>query len=591
MVWKSVSKDKYLYKRGNRYYVRRRVPADLRNILGKEFLIAALHTDDVKEATRLANFVNADHQRQLDEASGRLYPPENSRKLDDLPTQEIEQMVHIWFSNRSRAAAIAFAREDLAAHDFRAQSDLKLRQQELAQKASLLSLPDDPSHAELLAPAINHLVTANGLAYRYRTAGPLTIKSRLQIVANASGYKYRLFIDLVRRSYLELLRQEIAQLASVSYIVDDPELMEALTTPRRRGRRTITLGELVEEFKSDPNRKDMRKKVELDYNLLFRVMDEVIGLDRRLKDVDRSDCRAVRELLIRLPSNSTKLYGNLTFAEAAEQGAKDARAVLSGTTVNSYLHKMSALFNYAVAEERMDKNPARKLGLEGFEHNEEDRKPFSTQQLEKIFAAPIFTGCENEGRGWSKPGAKRPKGTKFWVPLIGLYQGMRLNEICQLGIDDFAWEDGVSFFYVRPTENGSRVKTEAGRRKVPLHPRLEAIGFVDYHSEQKKRGTERLFPDLKRDSRGYYSDGFQKWFSRLLEKQSASAERTSFHSFRHNWRDAMRNAGVPQERVRLIGGWKRTATDEHYGSNLPLQEVRIEIAKITYAGVKSLGAL
>ncbi|PST22268.1 hypothetical protein C7U60_13660 [Mesorhizobium plurifarium] len=141
----------------------------------------------------------------------------------------------------------------------------------------------------------------------------------------------------------------------------------------------------------------------------------------------------------------------------------------------------------------------------------------------------------------------------------------------------------------------------APHRNPPLPPRIQQPKTAGANSkldktwgqgqEQKKRGTERLFPDLRRDSRGYYSDGFQKWFSRLLEKQSASEERTSFHSFRHNWRDAMRNAGVPQERVRLIGGWKRTATDEQYGSNLPLQEVRKEIAKITYAGVKSLGAL
>jgi integrase len=591
VAWKSVSKDKYLYQRGNSYYVRRRVPIELRGIIGKEFLIASLKTGDFKEASRLANYVNKDHQTLLDDAAGRLFPAENNRKLDDIPAGEIEQMVLAWFANSNRASAVAFAREDLSSYDFREQSDLKRRQQELTQKFNLLSLPDDPSHDELLAPIFNHLITSHGLAYRYKTVGPITLKSRLELVANRTGYKYRLFADIVRRAYLELLRQEIAQLGAVSYVIDDPELKDAINPPSRRAKRTVTLGELIEEFKGDPNRKSMRKKVELDYSLLFRVMDEVIGFDRRLKDIDRNDCRAVRELLMKLPSNATKLYRGMTFSDAAEQGATDGRAVLSGATVNSYLHKMSALFNYAVAEERMDKNPARKLGLEGFEHNEDDRRPFSNEQLEKIFSAPIFVGCENDGRGWSTPGPNRPKGAKFWVPLIGLYQGMRLNEICQLGVGDFDIEGGIAFFHVRPTENGNRVKTDAGRRKVPLHPRLEGLGFVEFHRAQKKRQVERLFPDLKRDSRGYYSDGFQKWFSRLIERQTASQERTSFHSFRHNWRDAMRNAGVPQERVRLIGGWKRTATDEQYGSNLPLSEVRKEIAKVIYSDVKALSAL
>lgn len=591
MKWKSVVRDKFLYLRGGTFYVRRRVPTHLRKVVGKEHLIASLKTTDLKEAARLAIYVNRDHQKLLDDAEGRRLPAERVRKLDDLPTGEIEQMVHTWFANSVRAAALVFTGENIATRTFEEQSDVEQRKHELAQVHSLLSIPNHSSHDELLAAVIGHLARANGLAYRHKASGGITINSRIELIADRSGYKYRLFVDLVRRSHAELVRQEIAQLQSAPYTVEDDELREVVTPPSRKARRTVTLGELVEEFKSDPNRKQMRKKIELDYGLLFRVMDEVIGFDHRLKDLDRDHCRSVRDILMRIPANCTKLYPGSTFAYAAEQGDKDGKPRLSGTTVNSYLHKMSALFNYAVAEERMEKNPARRLGLDGFEHSEDDREPFSNDQLERIFSAPIFTGCQDDDRGWATVGDERPKGTKFWVPLIGLYQGMRLNEICQLAVDDFACDDGVCYFHVRPSLAGARVKTSAGHRRVPIHPSLLSLGLEDFCKARVRAGSGRLFPDLRRDTRGYYSDSFQKWFSRLLVKQGASRKRTSFHSFRHNWRDAMRNAGVPQERVRLIGGWKRTATDEQYGSDLPLPIVAKEIAKIEYRSVSALSSL
>lgn len=569
-------------------------------------LITSLKTSDFKEASRLATFVNADHQRLLDEVSGRLYPPENSRKLDDLSGDEIEKIVTDWFSNSYVARANYFAGGDLyepETDEVEGKEELEERRLKVVKELQLLSLPAHPMHDALLRRTLQLIAQRNGLATRRVKKDALTF--RLDLVANVAGWKYRFLFDLVRRATVELMRQEVEQIAAIPTRIRDADLQEAMNSPRRRGKRTVTLAELIEEFKADPNRKDMRKKVELDYALLFRVMDEVIGHDRRLRDIERDDCKRVRDLLIRLPANSTKVYRGLTFAQAAEQGEKDGRSTLSPTTVNSYVHKMSALFNYGVVEERIDKNPSRKLGLEGHEHSEEDRNPFSSAQLEKIFSAPVYAGCQDDGRNWSKVGTQRPKGTKFWVPLIGLYHGMRLNEICQLRLEDIKQESCIYFFDIRPDiagdksttemskdgEGGKRTKTASSRRRVPVHPRLEELGFLSFVKAQREAGKHRLFPDLNKDGRGYYSDGFQKWFTRMLEKQGAKEKKTSFHSFRHNWADEMRLAGVTQERRRLIGGWKRTATDERYGSDLPLSEILVEVTKAQFQSVKALQAL
>lgn len=604
MAWKSISRGKFLYLRGRSFYVRRRVPVDLREEIGKEFLIRSLNTSDFKEASRLASFVNAEHQRLLDQASGRRVSSSDVRNLDNLSGDEIEKIVTNWFSSSYVAQANYVGGDELYELDEYELAEEAAEQHEgrirSVKNIQILSLPDHPMQEPLLRRTMQLIAERNGLETRRVKKDVLS--NITEIASDKKGWKYRFFFDLVRRATVELRRQEVDYAALLPTYIRDEELKEAMHSPRSKGKRTVTLAELIEEFKSDPSRKAMRKKVELDYSLLFRVMDEVIGYDRRLKDIERDDCKRVRDLLLRLPTNCTKIYPTLTFERAAEHGQKDGRKLLSPTTVNSYVHKMSALFNYGLVEERIDKNPAKKLGIDGHDHSDEDRNPFDLDQLARIFAAPIYTGCEDDKRNWANKGVAKPKGTKFWVPLIGLYQGMRLNEICQLRLEDVKKEEDIFYFDIKPDQlsadtlnaadvGGKRVKTASSRRRIPIHPSLTELGFMSFVESQREIGERRLFPDLKKDGRGYYSDGFQKWFSRFLIKVGAKKPKSSFHSFRHNWADAMRLAEVPRERRLLIGGWKKTSTEEMYGSDFPLRTIYNELCKVKYDKVKALNDL
>lgn len=185
MAWKSISKDKYLYTRDGRFYVRRRVPTELRDAVGREFLIVSLNTSDRKEASRIANRVLADHQKLLDEAAGRLYPPENSRKLDDLSADEIEKIVVDWFSNRYVAQANHFAGGDLVEphlDELPDAEDLHLRKLRLAKDVQFLVLRKHPAHQAILRNTIQAIAQRNGLALR--RASKLAMDRRMKIVAN-----------------------------------------------------------------------------------------------------------------------------------------------------------------------------------------------------------------------------------------------------------------------------------------------------------------------------------------------------------------------------------------------------------------------
>ncbi len=61
-------KQPNLWRRGSVYYLRMRVPADIREALGKEFVVQSLKTSDRKEAIHRLRIVLGEVQKQFDEA-------------------------------------------------------------------------------------------------------------------------------------------------------------------------------------------------------------------------------------------------------------------------------------------------------------------------------------------------------------------------------------------------------------------------------------------------------------------------------------------------------------------------------------------
>lgn len=63
----------------------------------------------------------------------------------------------------------------------------------------------------------------------------------------------------------------------------------------------------------------------------------------------------------------------------------------------------------------------------------------------KAFDAPLYRGCMDDGASYAMPDRAVP-GVVYWIPLIALYTGMRLNEICQLDVADIQIVEGVDLF-------------------------------------------------------------------------------------------------------------------------------------------------
>src|SRR5690606_29928133 len=129
-----------------------------------------------------------------------------------------------------------------------------------------------------------------------------------------------------------------------------------------------------------------------------------------------------------------------------------------------------------------------------------------------IFSAPLYTGCRDDGHGYATPGQERPRNARFWIPLLSMFGGLRLNEACQLDVADIQRIDGVDCFVItersESEQNDKRLKTATSERIVPVHDTLLGFGFMDVVRQRKRAGETKLFGEVAMGATGYRSSTF-----------------------------------------------------------------------------------
>lgn len=541
-----------LQKRGHRFYCRTSVPRDLRPTIGKAEIVRALKTADYAEAIKRLPLVSAEVNAELAEAQRKL----GTKPVTSLSDHDAKQLVLRWLWNKEHELAAREADSDGAMWLPRAEA-ISENRSDLAQ----LLDPDDPVTLASVQKAVADLMHDNNLDIGQDSA----VWGKL--------------CDLVRRAMIEQIRRGIDRLRGDFGKTRDPlfgGVYPEEAAPDLPTASQVTLRQLVDRFLDDPTRK-AGPKADNDYRVVLRFLGEFVSPDSPLSRVKRDHCRKVVELLTRMPANASKKreLRDLRPQDAAAEAKHLGLSPMSPTTANSYITKMSTLFKWAVRESLVERNLAERLMLPEEAHKSEARYPFSTDQLKAILSTDVFQEPEEK---WDH---------RQWVFLVALFSGLRLNEICTLCCDDLTKREGVDLILVRPDEEGrKRLKSKAARRMVPVHPMLKKLGLLVFVERQRTAGNKVLFPKLKIDRRGYYSDGYQKWFARLLKKANAKAPRTTFHSTRHNFRDQLREIGAPRDVTLALGGWVGNGgTADHYGGGLKPKTLLRWVKKIEYPGL------
>lgn len=259
----------------------------------------------------------------------------------------------------------------------------------------------------------------------------------------------------------------------------------------------------------------------------------------------KSDARSVKDAVMKLPKNRSKnpATRDLPLRETLEfQGVQR----ISPRTMNVYIGHMQSMFTWAVSNGYANENIFTGMRVKKSKATEEtSRTAFSAAQLRLIFAHltdPNSTLVR--------------KDTRKWPALIGMFTGMRLNEIAQLEISDIEENEGIWCINVTPDgDDNKRLKNSASRRRVPVHDKLAACGFLTFVETQRSQGHSRLFPTLPYSAQNGYGRIAGRWFNeRFLPALELGGNGYVFHCLRHSMVTRLAQAAVEDTKLRAIVG-------------------------------------
>ncbi len=313
--------------------------------------------------------------------------------------------------------------------------------------------------------------------------------------------------------------------------------------------RTKTLGEVIRLYLNE--KKPTWKGETFDeYKRTFETLLEYLG-DVDVTGIRGEDFVRFRDFLMLLPPNKAKVkaWKGKTLHEIEgllRENPSPKR--LAEKTRNNLLERVTGLMSWAEDKDHVRKNLAKRITVKTKKRSaREDWKPYDKADLLKLLESPWYVEPQGD-----REAARR------WIPIIALYTGMRLGEICQLFLSDIEQDEavGVHYFNINVEEGEDEdtivekprqksVKTPAGIRFVPVHPTLIELGFLKYVERLRQEGEERLWPDLPTyDKRQYYSFYFGKWYQYNNNHFITTEKKKSFRSFRRTFRSELERQDV-----------------------------------------------
>lgn len=271
-----------------------------------------------------------------------------------------------------------------------------------------------------------------------------------------------------------------------------------------------------------------------------------------------------RTKLLALPSNHGKSRTGSLKQELALAKANKTAPRMAMKTVKRHFSGLNSIWRWLVYKKHVPPkiDPFHGHSFPGTKSKKSARDTWSAEDMQRLFSSPEYREADRHS-------------ALHWLPLVSLYSGMRLEEMCRLRPShDLAVRDGIYCFIIQARE-GWDPKTEAGARVIPVHSWLLSHGFKTFAQEMKARHAEHIFPELKlKDSK--LSAEFSREFSRLKIALGVS-KKTAFHSFRHTFRTELESTSHRESHIDAVMG--------HEGGN---SEGRVYTKGVTSAKLKEV---
>ncbi|RDH41984.1 site-specific integrase [Zooshikella ganghwensis] len=329
--------------------------------------------------------------------------------------------------------------------------------------------------------------------------------------------------------------------------------------PSRRNTKDKSLSELYELFQSQKLATEWGEKTKEDYYTAFKAFIDIVG-DVVPTKVDSTLANKYSLELLSYPQRRTLgRNAKLSLKELSLRGVP----TISVRTAKNHFMRMNVFLNWLTTHKYIKANPLNGLAPKG-KKTMTKKQAFNKEDLKLIFSQPTFKmkkfNCE-----W-----------QYWLPVLALYTGARLEELAQLDTKDIKEKDGIYYLDIH-NEESNQLKTESSVRMIPLHSKLIQLGFLDYVSV---REGNKLF-NLNKVT-GKYGKNVTKWFTKFKQRLDFPPTKV-FHSFRHTFRDLSVEAGMPSEHLKaLLGHTQKDITHRVYGTGFGLELLNKSIQRISF---------
>jgi integrase len=323
------------------------------------------------------------------------------------------------------------------------------------------------------------------------------------------------------------------------------------------------LSEIVEQYVGQKE-SGWTYKTKLEVLGCHKLIVDIIG-DVEVVAINKQTVINFRAMLMKLPANMYKCYQGKTIQEILMLAGIEPMSINS---VNKHIMRLNALLSYAVTEGIITVNSAHGMMLADKRRADEMRKVYDIGDLKKIISM-----LPNDP---SKP-------ERYWIPVIAMFSGLRLDEICQLYVDDIQQVDGIWCFNVND-EKDKKLKNDASKRIVPIHPELIRLGFMKYVEALRESGCPRLWMNLSWRKADGYGNAIGNWYRRFNREHITQDEGKVFHSFRHTFTDTLKQAGVTETIIAELVGHSNSGsmTMGRYGKRYQPKVLLEALMKLDY---------
>lgn len=360
----------------------------------------------------------------------------------------------------------------------------------------------------------------------------------------------------IRINHLKIIREKIE---SNQYSKPNPSLSVTTVTQQtiapNISKLKHTLSSTFDEFikNTTVTMKWTKDTIQL-VTTVKKIMILFFSANKSIADMKRNDLLEFRNMLFTLQSKF--LQKNHLKDKNLEFILKDSedKPKLSEETINKYMIRVSQFFNYCLENDYLQKNPAINLKVKKNKIDaEKKRESYSFDEVKKIQSVISTTSDEIK-----------------IITLMCMYQGMRLNEVCQLTINDIKNINGIYCIDIN-TKDGKKVKTSNSIRTIPIHSNI--VNDVQNFISSK---TDKIFSiDSKK---------FSEYYRKKIHPQVTSDDKKSLYSLRHNFIDSLIQNDVKVEIIASLAGHAQeySITMNTYANKVNVKILKEAIEKVQY---------